>query len=168
MNTFIRLLYAILIAAAVVTFVSVGVYTFYPAPKAPDYPQLSMPVKGDANQPSTEQQRKYDEDFKQYQEDSRVYSRNISVIGTVLAAGIVAGGLYVRRKSDIIGEGLALGGIATSIYGVTTAVMADDRIMRFVSVSVFLASAIVVVYVLFNDKNAAAVPTVKSPAKKAK
>lgn len=163
MNTFIRLLYALLIAAAVVTFVSVGVYTFYPAPKAPDYPMTpAIAQKGDSG-PSAAAQQAYDEAYKQYQKDNQAYSRNISIIGTALAAIIVAGGLYVRRRSDIIGEGLALGGIATSVYGVVTAVVADDRIMRFVSVSVFLAGAIVVVYVLFNDKSEP-----KKPAQAAK
>lgn len=161
MNTFIRLLYAILIAAAVVTFVSVGVYTFYPAPKAPEYPH-GPAIATKAEGPSEAEQRAYEDALTAYQDASKVYNRNISIIGTSLAVVIVAGGLYVRRRSDIIGEGLALGGIATSVYGITTAVMADDRVMRFLAVTVFLASAIVVVYVQFNDR------ATKAPTKKSK
>ena len=162
MNTFIRLLYAVLIAAAVVTFVSVGIYTFYPAPKAPDYPQVPAIAQKDGSGPSQAAQQAYDTAFKQYQQDNQTYSRNISIIGTGLAVIIVAGGLYVRRRSEVIGEGLTLGGIATSVYGIATAVVADDRVMRFAAVTVFLASAIVVVYVQFNDKVASPAVTKKS------
>ena len=157
MNTFIRLLYAVLIAAAVVTFVSVGIYTFYQPPKAPDYPQVPALAQKDGSTagPSQAAQAAYDRAYKQYQADNQTYSRNISIVGTALAVAIVAGGLYVRRRSDVIGEGLTLGGIGTSIYGVTTAVIADDRVMRFLAVSVFLAAAILVVYVQFNEKKPA-------------
>ena len=162
MNIFIRLLYAILIAAAVVTFVSVGIWSFYPGPKTPEClrtPSIAQKVDG----PSQDEQQKCDEEIKQYDKDTQAYNRTISIIGTVLAAGIVVGGLYIRRRSDIIGEGLSLGGIATSVYGVTTAVIAEDRIMRFVAVTVFLASAIVIVYVQFNERN-----ELKPAAKKTK
>lgn len=160
MNTFIRLLYSLLIAAAVVTFVGVGIYTFYPAPKAPVYPEV-VSTKGESIGPSAEQQRSYNKANEQYQKDNVAYSRNISLVGTVLAAGIIVGGLYVRRRADIIGEGLSLGGIATSIYAVAMASIADDRVMRFIAVTVFLAGAILVVYIQFNDK-------VVKPAAKAK
>ena len=156
MNTFIRLLYAILIAAAVVTFVGVGIYTFYPSPQQPENPQTpAIAQKGEVSEITQAQQAAYDQAYKQFQDDSKVYSRNISIIGTVMAVGIVAAGLFVRRHNGIIGEGLSLGGIATSIYGVTTAVMSEDRIIRFVAVTVFLASAIVVVYVQFSEKKPA-------------
>ena len=153
MNPFIRLLYAVLIAVAVVTFVGMGIATFYPAPKAPDYPQTpAIADKVGDNSPSAAAQHDYEVAYARYQEDNKNYSRTVSVLGSVIAVAVVGVGLYVRRRSDVIGEGIALGGVATSVYAVVTAVTADDRVMRFVAVSVFLASSIAVVYVLVSDQ----------------
>ena len=148
MNPFIRLLYAVLIAVAVVTFVGMGIATFYPAPEAPTYGYSVVGKEG----PSAVEQRAFDDANKRYQTDSKTYNRTVSLVGSLLAVAIVTGGLYLRRRSDVIGEGIAFGGVATSVYGIVTAVSADDRVMRFVAVSIFLASSIVVVYVQVSDR----------------
>src|SRR5258708_12010416 len=169
MNTLIRLLYAILIAAAVVTFVGVGIYTFYPAPKMPDYqptPMLekgiAVPVPADGSGPSTQPSKDYERSYTTYQADLNVYQRNSSIILVAVGAAVVAFGLWFSKRSDVIGEGLALGGVGTSIYAVGLAIAADDRIMRFVAVTVFLGSAIVLVYFKFNESAAAKKPAAKS------
>lgn len=158
MNTFIRLLYALLIATAVVTFVAVSMYTFYPAPKAPTYPTTPVLEKGIAQQapgsgttPAPTAADDYQRAYDAYTAAQKVYERNVSIIVTAIAAGIVVLGLWLRSRSEIIGEGLALGGIGNSIYAVVAASIADDRIMRFVAVTLFLASVLVVVYFKFND-----------------
>lgn len=156
MNTLIRLLYSVLIAAAVVAFVAIGIYTFYPAPTAPTYPMMPMAAKStDIAQPigtpAPEAEQLYQTQLSNYQNDLKAYQRNVSIILVVASAAIVGLGLWLRSRSDIIGEGLSLGGIGTSIYAIGTAVAADDRIMRFVAVSLFLASVLVVVYFKFNN-----------------
>ena len=160
MNTFIRLLYAILIAAAVVTFVGVGIYTFYPAPKAPNpemtpaiaqkVPPEGTPADGDA----------YQQQWDAYNASLKVYQRNVGIILAILTPLIVIAGLWLQKRQEIIGEGLELGGVGTSIYAVTMASMADDRIVRFVAVTLFLASVIAVVYFKFSEA------ATKKPARK--
>lgn len=156
MNPFIRLIYALLIAAATVAFIGVGIYTFYPAPEPPAYPQQIVPLEKNIAQPITPGSNsgvdEYQQALDRYQAERATYYRNVSIIGSVLAVAVVAGGLYLRRRADIIGEGLALGGVATTIYAVVTANLADDRIMRFVAVTLFLAAAILVVYTQFSSK----------------
>lgn len=160
MNTLIRLLYALLIAAAVVTFVAVAIYTFYPGPKAPDYNPPETTKQSVTTMPIDDAyQQHYNELNRQYQTDQKIYMRNVSIVLTVIAVGIVAAGIWLRQRSEIIGEGLALGGIGNSIYAVGTATVGDDRIMRFLAVTLFLASVLVLVYVKFNDKSAAPKPT---------
>ena len=152
MNIFIRLLYSILIAAAVVTFVGVGINTFYPSPKQPDV--ISMPATDKALGPDRNQENDYQKAWDRYQTELRTYNRNISIILMPLAAAAVIGGLWLRNRSDIIGEGIALGGVGNSIYGVVAASIADNRGLRFGAVTLFLASVIVVVYFKFNEKPA--------------
>jgi hypothetical protein len=148
MNTFIRLLYAVLIASAVVAFVGVGIYTFYPSPKAPTY-QTTYPMEKGIDQAA--EANSYEHALSAYQDDLKVYQRNVSIVLAVLTPLIVLAGLWLTKRLDIIGEGLALGGVGTSIYAVTMASMADDRILRFVAVTLFLASVIAVVYVKFSE-----------------
>lgn len=166
MNPFIRLIYALLVAAATVAFVGVGIYTFYPEPQPPTYPQQIRPLEKGIDQPVNSPNSgvdEYQQAYDHYQNDLKTYYRNVSIIGSVLAVVVVAAGLYLRRRADIIGEGLALGGVASTIYAIVTASMADDRIMRFVAVCLFLAAAIVVVYTEFSGKPTAAT---KAPAKR--
>lgn len=158
MNTFIRLLYALLIAAAVVTFVGVGINSFYPSPKQPT--PISIPATDKSLGPDQNQENTYQAAWDRYQADLRTYSRNVSIILMPLAAVAVIGGLWLRKRSDIIGEGVALGGVGNSVYAVVAASMADNRGLRFGAVTLFLASVIIVVYFKFNEK-----PTGK-PAKK--
>jgi len=158
MNPFIRLIYALLIAAATVAFIGVGIYTFYPAPQPPSYPQQIVPLEKGIAQPINPDSGggvdEYQQAYDHYQTDLKTYYRNASIIGSIAAVITVVGGLYLRRRADIIGEGLALGGVGTTIYAVITASMADDRIMRFMAVTLFLASAIALVYTLVNGQPA--------------
>jgi hypothetical protein len=153
MNVFIRLLYAILIASAVVAFVGVGIYTFYPAPQAPTYPMtpakgIAQPIGGGDTQQAADD---YQQALDQYNTDRATYQRNVSIILAVLTPIVVVAGLWLQKRLDIIGEGLALGGVGLSIYAITAASIADDRIMRFIAVTFFLASVIAVVYFKFSE-----------------
>ena len=156
MNPFIRLIYALLIAAATVAFIGVGIYTFYPEPQAPTYPQQIVPLEKGIAQPVNPIDNggvnEYQQAYDHYQGELKTYYRTVSIIGSVLAVIAVVGGLYLRRRADIIGEGLALGGVATTIYAIVTASMADSRVMRFIGVTLFLATAILVVYTEFRTK----------------
>lgn len=167
MNPFIRLIYALLIAGATVAFVGVSIYTFYPAPQPPTYPQQIMPLEKGINQPLGSPASggidEYQQAYERYQAELKTYYRNVSIIVSVVAIVMVAGGMYLRRRADIIGEGLSLGGVGSTIYGVVTASMADDRVMRFVAVTLFLAAAILVVHTEFSSKAAA---SEKAPAKR--
>lgn len=151
MNAFIRLLYAILIAVAVVVFVGVSVYTFYPAPKAPQYPtSIVTPAEGKEGD-FQKQQETYQKSYDQFRESEKNYQRNVSGVLVPLALGIVAGGIWLKKRDEIISEGVALGGVATSIYATIMGAMSENRIMRFVSVTSFLVSAVVVVYYQFRE-----------------
>lgn len=153
MNPFIRLIYALIIAAATVAFIGVGIYTFYPEPQTPSYPQQIVPLEKGIAQPISPEGTvgvdEYQQAYDHYQTVIKTYYRNVSIIGSIAAVVAVTGGLYLRKRADIIGEGLALGGVGTTIYAFITANMADDRVMRFAAVTLFLAAAILVVYTQF-------------------
>jgi hypothetical protein len=137
MTGFIRLLYAILIAGAVVTFVGVGISTFYPGPKGPEYPVYTANEKD--SQKAYEEFDKKQKDFKPVQNN---YYRNVAIVGVVLAVAALAAGLKLLSKMEVIGEGLALGGLATSVYAIITSSMGEQKEVRFLSVAVLLVGAL--------------------------
>lgn len=155
MNAFIRLLYAVLIAIAVVVFVGVAINSVYPGPKSPEYPQATS-LAEDPSKDTEYQKRQaaFDKSFKEYQNEQKEYSKKLSMILVPLAAAILIGGLWYMKRSDIIGEGIALGGVATSVYGIITASVADHRLMRFAAVTVLLVGAILVVQHRFSEPTA--------------
>lgn len=161
MNAFIRLLYAALIAVAVVVFVGVGTSAVYPGPKMPEYPSFAY----DDSQKNPESQKKqelYDKQWKQYEQDNKTHQKNVSAITAIIAVTVTLVGLWYMRRNEILGEGVALGGVAVSIYAVGTAVASEDRVMRLLAVTVFLVAALVLVHRRFIE------PTTKPGTKTAR
>lgn len=150
MNSLIRLLYALLVAASVVTFVGLGVYSFYLPPKAPAYPDYSYTGSGDAAYERTS--KEYDKKYKAYEKKQKNYQRNVTYAVLPLAVFFVLTGLYLFRRSDVIGEGVALGGIATSIYAIITASIAEARILRFLAVTLLLVGVLLLTYRRFYSR----------------
>jgi hypothetical protein len=148
MNALIRLLYALLVAGAVVTFVGFGIYSLFQPPKYPEYPDYNSSM---SDSEYNRQEKKYDQLVKQYEKKQKEYMRNATYIALPLVIVFVLVGLYVFRKSDVVGEGIALGGIATSVYAIVTASLADARILRFLAVTLLLVSALLVTYRRFYE-----------------
>ncbi len=150
MNAFIRLLYALLVAGAVVAFTGLAIFSFYQPPKPPQYPTSDY----SSNQTDAEynrEQKIYTAALARHDKDEKSYQRNVTyvLLPAALLAAIV--GLYlIRRRSEAIGEGLALGGVAISIYAIITASLADARILRFIAVTILLAVVLLVAHFRFS------------------
>jgi len=148
MKTFIDFIYSLLIGAAVAVFVGLGIWTFYSEPKLPtypDYPQVTYDANGSIVQSATYQAQldKYDNAVKKYDDVQKSYAKKVA--GIALAASVVfyVGGLWIMKKNDVVGEGLALGGTFTGIYAAVRAATADSKQLMFASVSLILAMFIV-------------------------
>lgn len=162
MNSFIKLLYSLLIAIATVTFVGVSIFSFYQPPEPPDYEYTSRTYI-DSGQPGyvaqqAEIEKEEEERSKQreaYRDKERDYNRNVTFITLPLTALLLAAGVVALKRADVVGEGISLGGIATAIYTIIVASMADHRILRFLAVTLLLVGALVIAHRRFagdNDK----------------
>jgi ABC-type Fe3+ transport system permease subunit len=152
MQALIRLLYALLIACSVVAFVGFGTYSLYEPPKDIDYSN-NYDYSDDYDSPYQIQERKIDKQRDQYDKDVKTYHRNVTYIVLASSAIFTVLGLLLYRKSDVFGEGLALGGIATSIYAIVAASDAEARILRFLAVTLLLVSALLLTYRRFYGKS---------------
>lgn len=150
MNAFIRLLYALAIAGAVVAFVSVGVYSFSQPPKYPDYPSCYT-----TDQACNQQQTDYNNRVSTYNTKNKHYYHNVTYFALPATFVISVLGLLVLRggRYDVIGEGIALGGAATGIYSVVVASIAGANKLRFVAVTLLLLSLLAIAHQRFNEKS---------------
>jgi hypothetical protein len=150
MNILIRQLYALLIAGAVVAFVGFGVNSLYQPPKYPDFPNYSY--SGYDDTAYRQQQSAYNNSVDQYKAKEKNYQRKATHIALSAAVVFLLLGLFIYKSSDVIGEGLGLGGAGTSIYAVVTASLADNRGLRFLAVTILLISILVIAHRRFYIK----------------
>ncbi|MBU1137001.1 hypothetical protein KKD72_01375 [Patescibacteria group bacterium] len=151
----IKLIYTVFLALLVALFVGLGIDAFYPAPEAPDYPaRLEAPLKSDcSNCTETAEDKAAREEYNQaqdkYQEDSKVYNRNVSIIALAAAIIILIFSLTLLSKIKMIADGILLGGVFTTAYGIIRGLMSDSSRFRFFIVAVGLVIAFVLGYIKF-------------------
>jgi len=153
MNAFIRLLYSLLIAAAVVSFVGVAMYSAYVPPKRDyaSYDHFDYSKASDAEIQQRDDRLRKDSD--NYQQRERTYQRNVTYALVPLAIGFVLAGItMLRKKSEVIGEGLALGGVMIAVYSIFTASVSNNRLLRLAAVTLLLGCAIAVAQQRFSTK----------------
>lgn len=138
MNAFIRLLYGVFIAGAVVAFIGVGIASFYQPPK---YPESTFSPNASQEEMDKEQAAS-EKMWKDHEKAQEAYNKNVTYMVIPAAIVVLAFGLIYMKKSEVIGEGLALGGIGTSLYGIVTSSIAHQNILRFLSVTLLLVGVL--------------------------
>jgi len=146
----LKIVYTIFIGILLVLFVGIGIETFYPQPQYPEYPiALDKPIYNDTETAEQIQTRvEFQEKEKEYQQETKVYNRNVFIIALLFALVFLAVSLFLSDRLLVIADGLLLGGVFTLAYAVGRGFMADDK-FRFVAVSVSLVIALVTGYLKF-------------------
>lgn len=142
MNAFVKLLYAALIAISVALFTGFTIYTFYQPPKNPYstfYPSTTKPLGDEEINRQAEESNKRYESFR---EKEKIYHRNVATIVLPVAVATLALGIWYFKRNEVIGEGLALGGVADSIYALIITSGGEQRILTFLAVTVLLVGTL--------------------------
>ncbi len=155
----IRLIYTVFLGLLLALFVGMGIAAFYPAPKAPEYTTLLSepkvaPVTGTtvSEQESAEQKiarQDYDKQQKEFQEKSKTYNRNVSVIALGFAIIMLIVSLVAMQSIDVIADGILLGGVFNLLYSIIRGFMTDDTRYQFTIVTIGLITAFVLGYFKF-------------------
>jgi len=149
----IKFIYTLFLALLVALFVGLGISSFYPGPKSPDYPTVYSETKGNCNcQPTAEEIAKLNEferANKKYMEEFNLYSRNVSIISLVAAIIILVSSLTLLNKIKMIADGILLGGVFTTMYSIIRGLMSEDSQFRFLIVTVGLLIALALGYIKF-------------------
>ena len=148
MKMFIDFLYTLVIGAAVAVFVGLGIWTFYSEPKMPtypDYPQTIYDASGSIVQDKTYQTRldKYNQAVDKYNNSQKSYDKKVATLALMASVIFYVAGLWLMKKIDVVGEGLALGGAFTGIYAAVRAGMGDSKQFVFAIVGVLLVMVVV-------------------------
>ena len=141
---FLRVVYVVAIAGLLIALVIAGVEAFYPAPQYPEYPERPPPYDSPEYE-EWEQERM--EAQEEYQQEVAIRDKNMFFIVLPLGVLLAVGGIFIRRRLDIFGAGLILGGLGTIIY--TTVPYDLDNKLRFVGIAVALAVLVFVGYKVF-------------------
>jgi hypothetical protein len=80
-------------------------------------------------------------------QDSAVHARNVFFIVLPLGMVFAVVGTFIRRRLDIFGAGLILGGIGTMIFAIVPYDL--DNILKFIGIAVALAVLIFVGNMVF-------------------
>lgn len=149
----LKLIYTLFLGLLIALFVGLGIDAFYPGPKMPDYPitlETAKPVECGLE---TDEQKNlrldYDQKQKNYMEQSKAYNRHVSIISLVSAIVILIASLTLLAKIKMIADGILLGGVFTTIYGIIRGLMSEDSRFRFVIVTVGLIIALILGYLKF-------------------
>jgi hypothetical protein len=147
-NKLLKFVYTVFLGGLLALFVGLGVSTFYAAPKAPEYPNVT-PVSTDSKWPSAEEQKaqkKYDQEYKIYTEKDKTYSRNVSIITLSSSVLLLVISLAFERKIRILSDGIMLGGLFLLVYSIGRGFVSQSQKYTFVAVSVGVAVALILGY----------------------
>jgi len=148
----LKVVYSFFLGLLLVVFVGMGVASFYPSPKAPEYPIAQETNKVSPDDYTDEQRaadQKYEADYKVYSESADDYSRNVSIIVLVAAVILVVLGLALHAKTEVIADGLLLGGVFTLLYSIARSFGGEDPRYTFMVTSAGLIITMVVGYIKF-------------------
>ena len=144
MMRFLRVVYAVAIAIVLVLVVMFGVEAFYPSPQYPEYPE---PIPAYDSPEYEEWEQEWMEAWEEYEQETAIHERNIFFIVLPLGVVFAVVGNFIRRRLDIFGAGLILGGIGTMISAITPYSL--DNMLRFAGIAATLAVLVFVGYKIF-------------------
>jgi len=153
---FVRVVYVLAIAVLLVLLVILGVEAFYPSPPGPEYPDWSGgPPFGSPEYDEwwQERQQEWDRLYQEYRQEQAAHDRTVFLVVLPLGALFAVGGTFLRRRLDIFGAGLILGGMGTMIYAIVPSEL--DSVLRFVGIAVALAVLVFVGFRVFSSTRAA-------------
>ena len=147
----IKPIYTIFLALLIALFVGFGIDTFYPGPKAPQYPIELDEVKVGCEETIEQQtlRKEFNQAQNQFLEEFKPYSRNVSIISLVASIIILVLSLTLLAKIKMIADGILLGGVFVTAYGIVRGFMSDSSEFRFLIITIGLIIALVLGYIKF-------------------
>jgi hypothetical protein len=167
-NKVLQLIYSLFLGLLLAIFIGVGVSTFYPGPKSPEYPVELNTYGKELTDEQTVKQRDFDQQIKEYDEKMKPYNRNVSIITLSAAVLLLAISLFLEKRNiKVIADGVMIGGLFTLIYSLGRGFAAQDSKYSFVVITIGLAIVLYLGYHRFvRSHNLVSASSAKSGKKK--
>jgi len=143
----LRVVYVLAIAGLLIALVIAGVEAFYPGPQYPDCYELLGPQPAYNSTEYEEWEQECTQLWEEHQQEAARRDRNIFFVVLPLGVVFAVVGTFVRRRLDIFGAGLILGGMGTMIFALAPYDL--NNILRFIGIAVALAVLVFVGYKVF-------------------
>jgi len=147
----IKPIYTIFLALLIALFVGLGIDTFYPGPKAPQYPIELDQVKPGCEETIEQQtlRKEFNQAQSQFLEEFKPYSRNVSIISLVASIIVLVLSLTLLVKIKMIADGILLGGVFVTAYSIIRGFMSESSEFRFLIITIGLIIALTLGYIKF-------------------
>ena len=147
----IKPIYTIFLALLIALFIGLGIDTFYPGPKAPQYPIELDEVRVGCEETIEQQtlRKEFNQAQNQFLEEFKLYNRNVSIISLAASIAILVLSLTLLAKIEMIADGILLGGVFVTTYGIIRGLMTENSQFRFLIVTVGLIIALFLGYIKF-------------------
>lgn len=135
----LKIIYTLILGLLLAFFIGFGINTFYASPVAPTAPDFGYVGKEGLSQAQQAQQTAFDKTRESFDKNQlNPYNRNVSIAALAAALLLVAVGLLLERRIDVMADGALLGGVFTLIYSLGRAMASQDSGYGFVAVAVGL------------------------------
>lgn len=129
-DSFMGIIYTLVLAIIIAIFVGVTINTFYPNPNYPES-DVYKNVELEDREPTKEEIIEDEKQMREYDKRMQEWSQLTSIIALSAATLLVAIGLFIGSKIPIIPNGVLLGGLFTLFYGVILGFRSDSRFVTF-------------------------------------
>lgn len=150
-----KISYTIFIGILFAAVVIVGISTFYPSPKFPEYPrslQFSSPEEVKDSEELRKEQEEFDKTNSNFMEKQELYAVNLSAISLGFSLLLLISGIMSLNKLTFISEGLMVGGVIVLLFGFMSSFMVGPgsatniNIFRFIVVLIGLVASLALGY----------------------
>ena len=143
----IKSIYKLFLGILLATTIGTGIATFYNQPEFPDSSLDSSMHSPEGMTPA--QQKEYDQAYRDYDEQRQEYERNTAIVAVVLSVVVLALGLTVLARIDVLADGLLLGSVFTLLYAIMRSFGSGDQKFIFLVTLVGLIIALTIGYMKF-------------------
>ncbi|MET1155246.1 hypothetical protein [Arthrobacter sp.] len=142
-NKVLKAVYTVFLGVIIALFVGLGIRTFYAPPEAPQFPVEMVFEKTNPTDEELAEQREVqiqqEAAFREYQEASDIYNRNVTIVALISSVVLLGLSLMVERRNRVLANGVMLGSLFTLIYSITRSFISGDTTLSFIVVTVGLA-----------------------------
>lgn len=140
-NKILKLIYTLFLGLLIAVFLGVGINTFYPGPKAPEFP-IELNTYGKEAELTPTQitiQKNWDQKVEQHNKEMKPYNRNVSILTLAVAVILLVASMMYKNKLKIIADGVMLGGLFALVYSLGRGFASENSKYVFAVVTVGLA-----------------------------